>query len=255
MARAYGRVERTRSLRFNLAFAAASETIAYSLARWTDRHAGEMFDGAEPVPTSLFLWHLAEEVEHKSVAFDVWKAVDGTRRRYVLAGATSLVLLGLFTWLATMVMLRDAGRLFRPTSHVRLVVSGGQPGVHDPARPRGVGPQAPPPVAVHRPDHAVDVAAHATTRTAAAFRCGRPASSLDGLAHRAEALPHVLHEELGLLEGGEVAALVRLVPEPEVREAALGPAARGAEDLLGEDRAARPAPRSSVKSMPRKLSQ
>jgi predicted metal-dependent hydrolase len=35
MAAAYGRLERTRSLRFNLAFAAASETIAYSLARWT----------------------------------------------------------------------------------------------------------------------------------------------------------------------------------------------------------------------------
>ena len=84
MARAYGWVERRHSLRFNLAFAAASETIAYSLARWTERRSGDLFDGAEPVPTSLFLWHLAEEVEHKSAAFDVWKAVDGTRRRYVL---------------------------------------------------------------------------------------------------------------------------------------------------------------------------
>jgi predicted metal-dependent hydrolase len=124
MARAYGRVERRRSLRSNLAFAAASETIAYSLARWTERHASQMFDGAEPVPSSLFMWHLAEEVEHKSAAFDVWRAVDGSRRRYAAGAITSLVLLALFTWLGTMVMLRDAGRLFRPTSHVRLVVSG-----------------------------------------------------------------------------------------------------------------------------------
>jgi predicted metal-dependent hydrolase len=124
MARAYGRLERTRSLRFNLAFAAASETIAYSLARWTERHAGALFDGAEPVPASLFMWHLAEEVEHKSAAFDVWKAVDGTRRRYVLAGATSLVLLAVFTWLGTMTMLRDAHRLLRPAGHARLVASG-----------------------------------------------------------------------------------------------------------------------------------
>jgi uncharacterized protein len=123
MARAYGWVERRGSLSFNLAFAAASETIAYSLARWTERRSGDLFDGAEPVPTSLFLWHLAEEVEHKSAAFDVWKAVDGARRRYVLAGATTLVLLGFFTWLGTMVMLRNAHRLFNPVSHARLVVS------------------------------------------------------------------------------------------------------------------------------------
>jgi predicted metal-dependent hydrolase len=124
MARAYGWVERTRSLRFSLAFAAASETIAYSLARWTERHASQMFDGAEPVPTSLFMWHLAEEVEHKSVAFDVWKAVDGARRRYVLAGTTSLLLLAVFTWLATMVQLAHARRLLNPLSHLRLLVSG-----------------------------------------------------------------------------------------------------------------------------------
>jgi predicted metal-dependent hydrolase len=122
MDRAYGAVERRRSLRFNLAFAAASETMAFSLARWTDRRARDLFDGADPVAASLYLWHLAEEVEHKSVAFDVWKAVDGSRRRYVAAMATSLVLLGAFTWLGTMVMLKRAGRLFSPLSHLRLVI-------------------------------------------------------------------------------------------------------------------------------------
>ena len=159
MAKAYGWVERRRSLRFNLAFAAASETIAYSLARWTERRSGDLFDGAEPVPASLFLWHLAEEVEHKSAAFDVWKAVDGNRRHYVLAGTTSVVLLAAFTWLGTMVMLRHAHRLASPTSHARLVGVGGEPRVHDPARPRGVGPQAPPPEPVRRPDPALDLAA------------------------------------------------------------------------------------------------
>ena len=74
MRRTYGWLSRTRSQRFNLAFAAGSETIAFTLARWTEKHLDELFAGAEPVPTTLFLWHLAEEVEHKSAAFDVYEA-------------------------------------------------------------------------------------------------------------------------------------------------------------------------------------
>ena len=37
-------------------------------------HLGEFFAGADPVPATLYLWHLAEEVEHKSAAFDVYEA-------------------------------------------------------------------------------------------------------------------------------------------------------------------------------------
>ena len=82
-----GRVERwmkrcadwistTRSRNFNLAFAAGGEIMSFLLARWVDKHAGDLFTGAEPVPTTLFLWHLAEEVEHKSSASDVYEVVE-----------------------------------------------------------------------------------------------------------------------------------------------------------------------------------
>jgi predicted metal-dependent hydrolase len=71
MRRTYGWLSRTRSQKFNLAFAAGSETIAFTIARWSDEHLDPFFAGADPVPATLFLWHLAEEVEHKSAAFDV----------------------------------------------------------------------------------------------------------------------------------------------------------------------------------------
>ena len=56
-------------------------TIAFTLARWVDENLGSFFAGADPVPATLFLWHLAEEVEHKTVAFDVWEAVEETVAR------------------------------------------------------------------------------------------------------------------------------------------------------------------------------
>ena len=67
------------------------------------------------------------------------------------------------------------------------------------------------------------------------------ASRLASSAGVAERCPHLVDEQVRLLEGGEVPALVELVPVADVGEAVLGPAPRGAEDLLGEDRQARPA--------------
>jgi predicted metal-dependent hydrolase len=120
MARAYGGLGRRRSERYNLAFAAGSETIAYSLARWTERHLGDLFDDADPVPATLFLWHLAEEVEHKSAAFDVYESVDGSRWRYAHAAALSLLLLTVFTVAGTVVMLHGTRRLWSPLAWYRL---------------------------------------------------------------------------------------------------------------------------------------
>jgi predicted metal-dependent hydrolase len=110
-----------RSRRFNLAFASGGEIMSFLLARWVDKHAGQLFGGADPVPTTLFMWHLAEEVEHKSSASDVYEAVDGSKLRYAVAMVLGTVLLGWFAWLSAMVMLRDDGRLFRPVSHWRLL--------------------------------------------------------------------------------------------------------------------------------------
>jgi predicted metal-dependent hydrolase len=119
--RAYGGLARRRSERFNLAFAAGSETMAFCLARWSERHLSELFDDADPVPATLFLWHLAEEAEHKAVAHDVWVEVDGSRPRYACATALSLLLLTTFTVAGTLAILWDQHRLRSPLTWVRLV--------------------------------------------------------------------------------------------------------------------------------------
>lgn len=121
MAAVYGWLSRTRSLRFNLAFAAASETIAFSLARWAVGRLDDFFGGADPVAATVYLWHLAEEVEHKSVAFDVWEAVDGRRLRYSLAMATTFSILAFFSIWTMLVMLWGDRRLHRPGTQFRLV--------------------------------------------------------------------------------------------------------------------------------------
>lgn len=121
MDRTYRWVERHRSLRFSLAFAAGSETIAFSIARWAERNRRDLFDGAAPGVAALFLWHLAEEVEHKSVAFDVYQAVDGSRARYAVATVTSFAILAWFTVLSVLALMVGTGRWRSPGAWARLV--------------------------------------------------------------------------------------------------------------------------------------
>lgn len=121
--RTYGWLEH-RSTRFGLAFAAGSETVAFAIARWTEQHVRRLFDGADPQVTTLFLWHLAEEVEHKSVAFDVFEQEGGSRLRYLWASLLSVVLLSWFTFLSVVVLLHAQRRLFHPVAWWRLTVWG-----------------------------------------------------------------------------------------------------------------------------------
>lgn len=120
MRRVYRWLGRTRSSAFNVAFAAGSETIAFSIARWVDRNVDLLFDDADPQAARLFLWHLAEEVEHKTAAFDVFHATGGSRLRYAWATTVSLALLVLFSFAGTLLMLRSARRLFHPVAWFRL---------------------------------------------------------------------------------------------------------------------------------------
>lgn len=57
-----------------LATTAAAEHYTATLGEVTLRE--RPFDAVHPVVRDLFMWHAAEEVEHKSVAFDVLRAVD-----------------------------------------------------------------------------------------------------------------------------------------------------------------------------------
>ena len=53
---------------------------------------------ADPAVTELFRWHAAEEMEHKAVAFDVYRAIGGGERmrRAALRRATVLLTLDIF---------------------------------------------------------------------------------------------------------------------------------------------------------------
>nr|HMS89763.1 metal-dependent hydrolase [Acidimicrobiales bacterium] len=82
--------------------------------------------GGDPTATTLFLWHLAEEVEHKSVAWDVYQRSvgpdGGGRLRYAWATWVAGVVLAGCSLLGTWVMLWHERRFWRPDAHVRLLV-------------------------------------------------------------------------------------------------------------------------------------
>ncbi|MEZ5139123.1 MAG: metal-dependent hydrolase [Acidimicrobiales bacterium] len=110
---------RRRSTRFGLAFAASFETIAFVAARWVDRRQ-RLLRGADPTVATLFLWHLAEEVEHKRVAFDTYRAAGGGRLRHAAAMVTAALVLAVGALVGSLALLRATGRLWRPGSHLRL---------------------------------------------------------------------------------------------------------------------------------------
>ena len=63
-----------------LASTAALEHITAIMAESALSPENPMINAADPVMQELWNWHAAEEMEHKSVAFDVFRAMDGTER-------------------------------------------------------------------------------------------------------------------------------------------------------------------------------
>ena len=118
--RYYRWLGRRAGAEFNLAVASASETIAYSAARWSAHRRHALFDGADPKVVALFWWHLAEEVEHKAVAFEVCRARKVKFGRYVQAMLLSLAAVMCFVAAGTTVMLFTERRIADPRSWLRL---------------------------------------------------------------------------------------------------------------------------------------
>ncbi len=118
----FGMLRRHTSDRFGLAFAAGFETVAFTAARWTATRQQSLFAGADVQPTALFLWHLAEEVEHKAVAHDVYEATGGGRLRRLWAMTVSMLLLAFFTVVGTLSMMWTTRRIFNPVAHLRMLV-------------------------------------------------------------------------------------------------------------------------------------
>lgn len=62
--------------RHGLAITAANEHFTALFAEWMLAHP-QLLDGSEPRLKALWLWHSAEEAEHKNTAFDLYQALGG----------------------------------------------------------------------------------------------------------------------------------------------------------------------------------
>ena len=71
----YRRFTERRSLRFNLAYAEGFEAFTTALARYSFEL--RLFDRMHGEARDLFLWHLVEELEHRTVAYDVYEHLFG----------------------------------------------------------------------------------------------------------------------------------------------------------------------------------
>lgn len=79
-----------------LGLVAAAEQIFCTLGQWILTNESLAAAGADPAMLELLKWHGAEEVEHRTVAFEVHRAFGGTRAGRVVAmavGAPLVVLL------------------------------------------------------------------------------------------------------------------------------------------------------------------
>lgn len=66
---------RKDSLEWRLAYTAGYEAITAQLARVLFQRANEWFAGADEHFAALMTWHAAEEIEHRHVAYDVFRSV------------------------------------------------------------------------------------------------------------------------------------------------------------------------------------
>lgn len=95
-----------------LGITAANEHFTAILAEWMLGTAG-LFEGTEPRLATLWMWHSAEEAEHKSTAFDLYRALGGNHAwRVRWFRRVTLFFLG-DTLRQTLANLRREGALWR----------------------------------------------------------------------------------------------------------------------------------------------
>ncbi len=71
----YRRFSKEKSLRFNLAYAEGFEALTTASARFTFERGATA--GTHPAVAALYNWHLVEELEHRTVAFDIYDDIYG----------------------------------------------------------------------------------------------------------------------------------------------------------------------------------
>jgi predicted metal-dependent hydrolase len=111
-----------KSLAHRLAFSAGFESMTMGMTRWLIGERCKLFKGADPRVVSFVLWHMVEETEHKTVAFDVYQALFSsywTRMFGVLHGSYGVLSYGMR---ACIVMLKKDGLWNDWRSRFRLLV-------------------------------------------------------------------------------------------------------------------------------------
>ncbi len=76
----FARMLREETLEWNLGYSAGFETTGMVMSQLFFEDVAESLAGADPAVEGLWGWHLAEEYEHRCVAFDVFQAVGGSYR-------------------------------------------------------------------------------------------------------------------------------------------------------------------------------
>ncbi len=109
-----------RSFTFNIAYAEGFEAMGLTVGHMLVEDREYLLGNADPAVASMLLWHFVEEIEHKTVTFDVFKALDGrySWRIYGLLYATTHIFFR--TWQAYRQMLIEDGRWYHMSNRLTL---------------------------------------------------------------------------------------------------------------------------------------
>lgn len=105
-------LNRKRSPEGQLAMTVCLEHLTAIVAEFVLTHP-EHFEGMQPSVRNMLVWHAIEEIEHKSVAFDVYMQVCGDRKALRRMMNRMAVMFPLLTTLRTFYLLIRARRLPR----------------------------------------------------------------------------------------------------------------------------------------------
>jgi predicted metal-dependent hydrolase len=97
-----------------LAATAALEHITAIMAESALSEDNPMINNADDAMQALWQWHAAEEMEHKAVAFDVYRAVGGTEKMRKRAMRQSTIFLTVDVMMGLVHMLRKDRNLWSP---------------------------------------------------------------------------------------------------------------------------------------------
>ncbi len=73
----FERMLNEESLKYNCAYSLAFESIGPCYAEWWFGGSDDVMQGADRSVVNLWKWHLAEEFEHRNVAYDVYQTLFG----------------------------------------------------------------------------------------------------------------------------------------------------------------------------------